>query len=224
MGFSMRRVVVVGSSCSGKTVMAKSIAGILRLPHVEIDAVVWLDDWSLPSDGQLLSQMKNVIAPESWVIDGVFPEHRDMVWSAADTVVWLNYPASVVFTRALRRTLKRCITHEKLGDHNTETWRRTFFSRDSQLLWVIQSWRKRRRDYPKIMRQKKFDHIRFIQLRSPRETQVWLEKLEAAQAADGTSGSQISGKSMQPQSPLQSPPQSPSAWQKYGSNVPPLSA
>jgi len=220
MGFSMRRIVVVGSSCSGKTSMAISIARILCLPHVEIDAIVWLDAWSLPSDEQLLAQMKNVIAPEAWVIDGVFPEHRDMVWSAADTVVWLNFPATVVFTRALRRTIKRCITHEKLGSHNVETWRRTFFSRNSQLLWVIQSWRKRRRDYPKIMRQKKFDHIRFIQFRSPGEAQAWLEKLEAAQAAERAGGPQISGQSMQ----SQSPPKSPGAWQKYGSNVPPLSA
>jgi len=220
----MRRVVVVGSSCSGKTVMAKSIARILRLPHVEIDAMVWLDDWSLPSDGELLAQMKNVIAPEAWVIDGVFPEHREMVWSAADTVVWLNYPAAIVFTRALRRTIKRCMTHEKLGDHNVETWRRTFFSRNSQLLWVIQSWRKRRRDYPKIMRQKKFKHIRFIQLRSPREAKAWLQKLEASQPAERAGGPQISGQSTQLQSPPQSSQQSPSAWQKYGSNVPPLSA
>ncbi|MGD0139449.1 MAG: adenylate kinase [Tepidisphaeraceae bacterium] len=193
----MRRVVVVGSSCSGKTVMAESISRRLGLPHVELDSMVWLPGWSLPSDESLLTQVSQAIAPDAWVIDGVFPEHRNLVWSRADTVVWLNYPMSVVFMRALRRTLGRCITRQRLGDHNVETWRRTFFSRKSQLLWVIQSWRKRRRDYPKIFRRPEFSHLRFVQLRSPKQAQAWIEKLPAA--------------SMQPAPPA--------SWQNYGSTI-----
>jgi hypothetical protein len=104
---------------------------------------------------------------------------------------------SVVFMRALRRTLGRCITRQRLGDHNVETWRRTFFSRKSQLLWVIQSWRKRRRDYPKIFRRPEFSHLRFVQLRSPKQAQAWIEKLPAA--------------SMQPAPPA--------SWQNYGSTI-----
>ncbi len=175
----MRRVVVVGSSCSGKTVMAEAISRRLGLPHIEVDAMVWLPEWSLPSDDALLAQVSRVTASDAWVIDGVFPEHRKLVWSRADTVVWLNYPMTVVFMRALRRTLKRCLTHEPLGQHNVETWQRTFFSRNSQLLWVVQSWRKRRRDYPKIMRRPEFSHLRFVQIRSPQQAQAWLEKLPA---------------------------------------------
>jgi adenylate kinase family enzyme len=193
----MRRVVVVGSSCSGKTVMAESIAQRLGLPHVEIDSMVWLPGWSLPSDEALLTQVSRAIAGDSWVIDGVFPEHRQLVWTRADTVVWLNYPLTVVFMRALRRTIKRCLTREPLGQHNVETWRRTFFSRNSQLLWVIQSWRKRRRDYPKIFRRPEFSHLRFVELRSPEQAQAWLDKLAATSIK----------------------PASPESWQNYGSTV-----
>jgi len=125
----MRRVVVIGASCSGRTLLAEAISKCLGLPHVEIDSFVWQPIWSLPSEQQLLEMVKSKTSAEAWVIDGVFPEHRDMVWARADRLVWLNYPMTLVFTRALRRTLKRLVTRERLGEHNVETWRRTFFLR-----------------------------------------------------------------------------------------------
>jgi adenylate kinase family enzyme len=181
----MRRIVVVGTSCSGKTVMAKSIARALGLGHYEIDSLVWGPEWSLPSEEGLLRQVDEYTCGDRWVIDGVFPEHRKMVWSRADTVVWLNYPLSVVFPRAFWRTIKRCVTREQLGNHNVETWRRTFLSRNSQLLWVLQTWRKRRRDYPRIMRRPEFGHVRFIELKTPGQAEAFLSRLPGAVVKTG---------------------------------------
>ena len=195
----MRRVVVVGASCSGKTTLARAVAQRLGVGHIEVDRLVWGPNWSLPSDAQLLDLVKSKIAGDGWVIDGVFPEHRDLVWARADTVIWLNYPMSLVFPRAFFRTLKRCITREKLGDHNVETWRRTFFSSRSQLLWVIHSWRKRRRDYPRIFRRPENRHLRILQFTSPRQTEDWLGALSREGVPDGH-------------------------WQNYGAGARPLSA
>jgi len=35
----MQRINVVGTSCSGKTTLARSIAATLNMPHVELDAL-----------------------------------------------------------------------------------------------------------------------------------------------------------------------------------------
>ena len=204
----MRRVVVVGASCSGKTTLAKAISQRLGVPHFEIDATVWGPNWSLPSDEQLLAHVKSRIASDAWVIDGVFPEHRDLVWARADTLIWLNYPMTLVFTRALRRTLKRCITREPLGNHNVETWRRTFFSSNSQLLWVIHSWRKRRRDYPKILRRPEFRHLRVFQFTNPRRSDAWVATL----------GHEGNPAIISPPGAL-APISAVEAWQNYGSTV-----
>lgn len=209
----MRRIVVVGTSCSGKTVMAKSIARALGLPHFEIDSLVWLPKWSLPSDDALRAQVDQYTSSDRWVIDGIFPEHRNMVWSRADTVVWLNFPLSIVFTRALRRTIKRCLTRETLGDHNVETWRRTFFSRNSQLLWVLKTWRKRRRDYPKIMRRPEFSHIRFIQLKSPGQAEAFLSRLPGAAVLQSAAG-------LASEIPINSASPVQTAWRNHGPAIP----
>jgi len=206
-GEQMRRIVVVGASCSGKTTLAESIAQRLSLPHFDIDSIVWGPNWSLPSRENLLAQVKSLIQPEAWVIDGVFPEHRDLVWAQADTIIWLNYSMTLVFSRALRRTLKRCMTREQLGRHNVETWQRTFFSSRSQLLWVIHSWRKRRRDYPKIFRRPENRHLRVLQFLSPRQTEAWLAALRPEP---------ISPTISRPGDP--NPGGSPGTWQNYGAS------
>jgi lipopolysaccharide biosynthesis glycosyltransferase/adenylate kinase family enzyme len=174
----MRRIVLIGASCSGKTTLGGSIAKRLGLPFTEFDAIAWRPKWSSPSDEELLAMVKSRTASDGWVIEGLFPEHEDLVWSKADTIIWLNYPMSLVFFRALWRTAKRCITRERLGEHNVETWRRTFFSSNSQLLWVIECWRKFRRDVPRMFRQPKYQHLRTFTFSHPRQTEAWLAKLK----------------------------------------------
>jgi len=177
-GELMRRIVVIGASCSGKTTLGDSIARRLGLPFTEFDAIAWGPKWSSPSDEELLGMVKSNIASDGWVVEGIFPEHEDLVWSQADTIIWLNYPMSLVFRRALWRTIKRCLTREPLGPHNVETWRRTFFSSNSQLLWVLQCWRKFRRDYPKMLRRPEYRHLRTFKFSNPRQTAAWLAKLK----------------------------------------------
>src|SRR5580700_3677302 len=112
----MRRIVVIGASCSGKTTLGGSIAKRLELPFTEFDAIAWRPKWSSPSDEELLAMVRSKTASDAWVIEGLFPEHEDLVWSKADTIIWLNYPMSLVFFRAIWRTVKRCITRERLGN------------------------------------------------------------------------------------------------------------
>ena len=42
LDFDLRRIVVIGSSCSGKTTLAKQIAGELGIQHIELDAIHWM--------------------------------------------------------------------------------------------------------------------------------------------------------------------------------------
>lgn len=41
-----RRIVVVGTSGSGKTTMARRLAERLGYPHVELDALYWEPHWT----------------------------------------------------------------------------------------------------------------------------------------------------------------------------------
>ena len=100
-------MVVVGSSGCGKTTLARALADHLNVPHVEVDALHWGPDWTPMPTAILRARVAEAIAGDGWVIDGNYFKIREMVWSRADTLVWLDYSMGLILWRILRRTLRR---------------------------------------------------------------------------------------------------------------------
>ncbi len=175
----MQRVAVVGTSCSGKTTLAAAIARAQGSPHVELDALHWLPDWKERPTEEFREKTREAIRGDAWVTDGNYSRVRDMVWGRATHVIWLNYSFPLVLWRAIRRSLTRLVTREELYSGNRESFRLTFLDRESILLWVVTSHRRRRRDYAKLCRTENFPHICFIEFRHPRESDALLRELEA---------------------------------------------
>ncbi len=164
---AMERVVVVGTSCSGKTTLARLLAGVLGAPHVELDGIHWMTGWRERPVEEVRRMAVEATAGERWVMDGNYSAVRDVVWGRATAVVWLNYPFRVVLWRALTRTIRRVVTREELFSGNREGFRQSFLSRDSIILWVITSYRGVRREYRRILDGGDYPHLRVIELRKP---------------------------------------------------------
>lgn len=175
----MQRVVVVGTSCSGKTTLAAAIARIRGCAHVELDALHWLPDWQERPTDEFRELTARAIATDSWAVDGNYSRVRDLVWARATHVVFLDYSFPLVLWRAIRRTLRRVVTREELFSGNRESFRLSFFDRESILLWVIRTHRRRRRGYRELCRRENFPNIDFVVLRHPRESDALLARLEA---------------------------------------------
>ncbi len=173
----MQRVVVLGTSGSGKTTLARELSQRMRAPHIELDALHWEPNWTGAPKDVFRQRVENAIAQETWALCGNYASVRDLTLARADTAVWLDYPMAVVFTRAFRRTIRRAFTRELLWGNNRESLLINFFSRESLLLWVIDTWRIRRRDYPKMLRSERCRHLRVLRFRSPKETAAWLSRL-----------------------------------------------
>lgn len=168
----MQRVVVVGSSCSGKTTLARQLAGVLGAPHVELDGIHWMCGWRERPVEEVRRMAVEAAAADRWVMDGNYRAVRDVVWGRATAVVWLNYPFRVVLWRALSRTTRRVITQEELFSGNREGFRQSFLSRDSIILWAMTSYRRVRREYRRILDDGEYQHLRVIELRVPAEAEA----------------------------------------------------
>jgi adenylate kinase family enzyme len=170
--------VVIGTSCSGKTTLARRIAGALGAPHVELDALNWGPNWAGCPEEDLRLAVRERVSGACWVVDGNYSKVQDIVWPLATDAVWLNYPFPLVFARALRRTLRRAFTREELFGGCRESFRNSFLSRDSILWWVITSFRRRRRQYERMFEAGTFPQVRLTELRRPGEAERLARRLE----------------------------------------------
>lgn len=174
-----QRISVVGTTGSGKTTVARCLAQRLGLPHFELDALYWDQNWTGVPEQVFQERVRAAIQGERWVVDGNYSRVRDLVWARAETVVYLDYPFWRVFWQLLRRTLRRSRSGEELWSGNRESLRRSVFSRDSIMLWMLQTYRRRRKKYAALFQQPEYAHLQVVRLASPRQTEAWLAKVGA---------------------------------------------
>jgi adenylate kinase family enzyme len=118
-------------------------------------------------------------------VDGNYHIIRDLVWPRADTIIWLDYPLPLILWRLSRRTIWRITRQPELWNGNRETWRGTFFSRDSLFIWVFKTYKRRRRKYPELFARPEYAHLAIAHFHSPRATQRWLASLKAQKEHSG---------------------------------------
>jgi adenylate kinase family enzyme len=177
----MQRVNVIGGSGSGKTSVGRALASKLGVPFVEIDELHWrYPNWRLPSEGELRALIDSATRGDRWVVDGSYGSVRDIVWARADTVVWLDTPFGQRFARVLTRTIRRSFTGEVLWGAQRESLRNAFLSRDSLLLFMIRTERRRVRLYREWLARPEYAHLKLIRLRSQNEIDDWLSRIQEA--------------------------------------------
>ena len=174
---SLKRTVVIGTSCSGKTTFARKLAAALRVPHIELDALHWLPNWVERTNEEFRSLVKESVAADEWVADGNYSKTRDIVWSRATAFIWLDYSFPVVLCRALSRTTRRVFDKEILYSGNRETFRKAFLSRDSILFWMLKTYRRRRREYPVLLNDLQSKDLEIRVFRKPEESQRFLSQV-----------------------------------------------
>lgn len=63
------------------------------------------------------------------------------------------------------------------GTGNRESFRKSFFSKDSIILWTIKTHRSVRVKYESYMQDPKYSHIKFVRLKNHREADEFLIKV-----------------------------------------------
>jgi adenylate kinase family enzyme len=102
----VRRVAVVGSGGAGKSTFARQLGERTGIPVIHLDRHYWKPGWVQTAPHQWRARQAELVAGESWIIDGNYGGTFDVRFACADTVIVLALPRWLCVTRALRRTLR----------------------------------------------------------------------------------------------------------------------
>jgi adenylate kinase family enzyme len=171
----LQRIAIVGTTGSGKTTLAETLAQRLAVPHIELDSLYWEADWQPAPLDVFRTRLAPKAAAPAWVIDGNYRQVRDLVWVRATDLVWLDYPLPLIFWRLTVRTISDVRTRKLLWNKNRQSFTNLFLGRESLFLWAIQRQSLHRREYPQLLAEPEYNHLHAVRLRSPKNTQNWLE-------------------------------------------------
>jgi len=169
------RIVVVGTSCCGKTTFCRRLATALVRPHIQLDALHWGPNWTPNPD--FVTRVNDAVAAEEWVVDGNYTKVRGATWGRATALVWLNFSFPLVLGRALQRTCSRIASREEICGGNRETVLHSFFHWDGIPWWVVRTFHSRRRELRQLLQQPEFAHLQAFDLRYPSEAAALLAQL-----------------------------------------------
>ncbi|MCR5877925.1 AAA family ATPase [Phenylobacterium sp. J367] len=177
------RVVVIGSSGSGKSTFARRLAQACDLAHVELDALNWGPDWTNRSadDAELfLRLVGEATAGPRWVTCGNYRAAMAANLPRATHLIWLDYPRPLVMARVIRRSFGRAAGRKELwpGTGNREDFRR-WLDRDHPIRWAWDTYARRKLQYAALFADPRTGHLETHRLTRPREAQRLIAKLAA---------------------------------------------
>ena len=178
-GFPHCRLVVIGTTSSGKSTLAEELARRLDLDFVELDALYWEPNWKGVDDETFGRRVQTAIGAERWVVAGNYSRVRPLIWPRAEALIWLDYSLWTVFWRLTRRTFQRWWTQELLWGTNRENlWNHLkLWSDESLFHWLFKTYGRRKREFPQLLTLSEHKHLTVFHFTTPKETDDWLKNI-----------------------------------------------
>ncbi|RYJ05137.1 MAG: AAA family ATPase [Actinomycetales bacterium] len=170
----MQRILVAGTTGTGKTTVARAVAERLGLPRTELDALFHGPGWT--PRPEFLDEVRALAASERWVTEWQYPSARPLLAARAELVVWLDLPVHLTMRRLVRRTVRRRLRREQLWNGNVEAPLWTVLTDDDHV--VRWAWRTRHLLAELVpAAQREHPRLEVVRLRTQRDVDAWLATL-----------------------------------------------
>ncbi|MBN9006384.1 MAG: DNA topology modulation protein [Rhizobiales bacterium] len=89
----MQRVLVMGSSGSGKSTFARKLSAMTGIPIISLDALFWKPGWSPSVAAEFEQRVTEAMNAPCWIMDGDYLAHVvNLRRERADTAIWFDLP------------------------------------------------------------------------------------------------------------------------------------
>jgi adenylate kinase family enzyme len=87
----VKRIVIFGNSGSGKTTMARALAGEHSLPHLDLDSLAWASQGvRRPVEDSARDIREFLASNEEWVVEGCYADLLELTLNDATELRFLN--------------------------------------------------------------------------------------------------------------------------------------
>ncbi len=111
----MKRIAIIGSSGSGKSVFANNLGTKLHRPVIHLDKEYYTNAWKekYPSKAAWMDFQKTLVAKDEWIIDGNYRSSLAMRLDRADMIIFFDIPKWRCLWRAFKRIFIRTQPFDK---------------------------------------------------------------------------------------------------------------
>ena len=99
----MKKIIVIGCPGSGKTTFAEKLRDKTGLPLFYLDAIWHKPDRTHISREEYDARLSEILALDSWIIDGNYSRTMERRLEACDTVFFFDLPTEVCLEGAVAR-------------------------------------------------------------------------------------------------------------------------
>jgi adenylate kinase family enzyme len=166
-----KRVLIAGTSGSGKTMLARQLAALLGAPHFEIDSLFHGPNWT--PNPQFVTEVEKFSSEPAWVTEWQYSSVRRLLADRADLLVWLDYPRALVMWQVVHRTIRRRLRRQALWNGNVEPPLRTIFNDPDHIIrWAWSTHRKTGHRVADLMRSRL--GLPIVRLPNRKAAQEWV--------------------------------------------------
>ena len=172
------KIVFIGTTGSGKSTLGRRAAALLGCQHTDLDDLFWLPEWRKREETDFRHDVLAATAAPSFVMSGnYFTIVSADLWPKADTLVWVDYSFWRIFWQINRRTWQRLRDKNSICNGNYETWGKVL-SADGILVWLFKSYRRNKKRYSAIFKDRHYPNLTYIRLANPKQVTAFLSSLE----------------------------------------------
>ena len=101
----MQRVLVMGSSGSGKSTFARRLSEMIGVPFVSLDALYWKPGWVASDNAEFDERVTEIARQPQWGMDGNYTRYGagELRRHSSDTVIWFDLPRRTCMLGIMRR-------------------------------------------------------------------------------------------------------------------------
>lgn len=100
------KIIIIGSSGTGKSTLSRELGQVLKLPIYHLDAYFWKPGWVQTPYEEWVDFNKTLVMKDEWIIDGYYGRTLDIRMQAADVIIFMDLSPWITTYRVLKRRIQ----------------------------------------------------------------------------------------------------------------------